>query len=125
MFKPSYRISIEDCKEIKAAMGDNTPSDVEDALDRDERVNNPKPFIRGGVIYTKPEHRMFILDAEDNGYEIAIYHGRNYWHGPAVRLEAGDRGFITDVPVQYDGLGRGQIVYPAMSDSSLKDAQEN
>lgn len=76
------------------------------------------------VTYTKPEHVQFI---EDMGDEVQLYHGRNFWHGPAVRTDdvMDIMGLNTDVPCQTDQMGFGMIVYPRVSDPSLADAVEN
>jgi hypothetical protein len=70
--------------------------------------------------YTSRECATFAAEAEAAGYEVEDYDGRSYWHGPAVRAESRPE-FIeiiraTTVPVQWDSLGMGWIVYPVASE---------
>lgn len=123
-YKPNFNIPIDALKEVAAAMKNDTPHDIEAAIDRYDTVTKPEPLVRFGVSYTRPEHKHFILDAEDAGYDIRLYRGRWYWVGPAVSLPEGDHGFETNVATQSDQLGRGTIIYPKISDSSLKEAKE-
>lgn len=53
-------------------------------------------------------------------YLVEPYAGRFYWEGPAVRAD-NERELqeiirATTVPVQWDSLGLGYIVYPVQSD---------
>jgi hypothetical protein len=52
--------------------------------------------------------------------EVFHYHGRSMWHGPAVKAgtEAGLQEVIrtTAVPLQWDSLGEGFVIYPKDSD---------
>lgn len=125
MFTPTFRIPIEALREVAEAMQNDTPTEISDAISRHAEVTGDTPIVRYGVDYKKPEHKQFILDAEDAGYEVGLYHGRSFWAGPCVRLEQGDSGFTTDVPTQQDGMGLGMVVYPKTSDSSLRDVQED
>ncbi len=63
------------------------------------------------------KHEQFTQDMEDAGFETEHYRGRFYWEGPAVRVDcrAAFQEIMqaTDVPLQWDDLGLGWIVYPA------------
>ena len=63
-------------------------------------------------------HQQFTEDMEDAGYRVRDYQGRNYYHGPAIRLEEA-RDFqdvvrATKLHLTTDQMGKhGMIVYPA------------
>jgi hypothetical protein len=58
---------------------------------------------------------QFVQDMEDAGFEVSDYHGRFYWHGPAVSCDRDEHQEViraTSVRLQHDQLGLGVIVYP-------------
>lgn len=60
-------------------------------------------------------YQQFREDMEDAGFDVEDYGGRNYYEGPAVRIEQGDLQNVirsTSVKLQWDQLGLGLIVYP-------------
>lgn len=66
---------------------------------------------------TKAEARdRFRSEMEADGFDVEDYQGRNFYHGPAVRVV--DWGGVerveslTSVEVQNDQMGLGYIVYP-------------
>jgi hypothetical protein len=67
---------------------------------------------------TKEErYAKFTADMEESNYSVEDYRGRNYYHGPAVRIDDGDelQDVIraTDVRVRWEALGRdGLIIFP-------------
>lgn len=124
-FNPKFSISIQTLLEVSTALGDKCPAEIAEVVEMYAELTSPNPIERNGVKYTKPDHKQFILEAENAGYDVRLYHGRFYWHGPAVAVEAGDSGFTTSVKTQHDSLGLGRIIYPIIPDSSLKDVHEN
>jgi hypothetical protein len=67
--------------------------------------------------YTEPSCVQFVKDMEAADIEVEHYRGRYYWEGPAVRV--GHPHFVqraTKVPVQWDRMGLGIIVYPKSKD---------
>jgi hypothetical protein len=64
------------------------------------------------------DEARFIEQAYEEGYEVEVYHGYSYRVSPAVRVnddsELVDIIRATDMPVRWDGLGSGYIVYPLM-----------
>lgn len=68
-------------------------------------------------MYTEPDALQFVEDMRDIGLNVEHYHGRSFWHGPAVRVDGlQDAMSYTRVPVQWDNMGRGYIVYPWVGD---------
>ena len=61
-------------------------------------------------------HETFALDMDEHDIPVDHYHGRAFYRGPAARAD-NDEAFqeiirATDVPLQWDSLGLGYIVYP-------------
>ena len=70
--------------------------------------------------YNLKSHKKFVKDMEKAGLEPRFYQGRYYWRGPAVSVSDLQEAMSnTKVKCQWDSLGRGYIVYPVESDSSL------
>jgi len=65
----------------------------------------------------KNEHSCFKKEAEAAGFKVEHYNGRNFWKGPAVRVESKEEALslirATSVTLQWDNLGLGFIYYPA------------
>lgn len=64
---------------------------------------------------TDDRHQTFTDDLEAAGYQVEPYRGRFYYHGPAVRIakdELQDVIRATSLPLQWDQLGKGLVVYP-------------
>lgn len=67
--------------------------------------------------YTERNCIKFVKDMKKAGLEPYHYHGRYYWHGPAVTVKNVQLAFsATKVPCQYDQMGLGYVVYPRASD---------
>lgn len=67
----------------------------------------------------KAEHAKFTRDMEAAGLEVEHYHGRSFWHGPAVRVDSLQEAMSeTRVKVQWDNMGLGYIVYPVANEGS-------
>jgi hypothetical protein len=63
-------------------------------------------------------HKQFVADIEDAGLTPQDYHGRFFWHGPAVAVDDLQEALgATKVKCQWDSLGMGFIVYPVTSRS--------
>lgn len=65
-------------------------------------------------------HDRFVKELEAV-YDVEHYHGRGFWHGPAIRVngtgELQTAIRLTSDPLQWDTMGRdGFIVYPILSD---------
>ncbi len=77
-------------------------------------------------VYGNPLLARFVADIEAAGFEWEHYNGRYFWHGPAVRTRAPGEPTIeptlqevmrvTAVPLQWDNMGLGLIVYPIASE---------
>lgn len=71
--------------------------------------------------YTDPNCVEFVSDMQDAGLTVEHYFGRFFWEGPAVRVdELHDAMQHTHIPVQYDSMGLGYIVYPKASDKGTQ-----
>lgn len=70
--------------------------------------------------YTAPDALQFVDDMERAGLNVEHYHGRYWWHGPAVRVDDLQTAMMeTRVPVQWDSMGMGYIVYPVNGDKGV------
>ena len=64
-------------------------------------------------------YNQFTSDMLAAGYKVVSYHGRFYYHGPAVHTGYDNQPTVQDViratkiTIQQDSLGLGQIVYPS------------
>jgi hypothetical protein len=68
--------------------------------------------------YTVPEVIQFVEDMRQALLPVEHYHGRFWWEGPAVRVDDLHTAMqATRVPVQWDSMGMGYIVYPRIGDS--------
>jgi hypothetical protein len=82
--------------------------------------------MSGATFYTPgSDAERFVEETEANGLVTEHYHGRFWYEGPAVRA-ADDHEFqlvlrSTTVPVQWDSLGLGYIVYPRRGDNGLSE----
>lgn len=60
----------------------------------------------------------FVKDMRRASYAPRDYHGRNYYHGPAVECPAMEEFQAimraTSLTLQWDDLGKGRIVYPIL-----------
>ena len=77
-----------------------------------------------GVKYTMPEHIDFVQQVLDAGRKVTCYHGRYYYHGPAVTCDSMSEMVSLGIqcPVQSDSLGYGSIIYSTVSDPALANA---
>src|SRR5687768_9684889 len=72
--------------------------------------------------YTAPDAVQFVEDMQSHGYAVEHYHGRSFWHGPAVRTDDEDGPDLQDViratsvKLQWDSMGYNEIVYPITGD---------
>jgi hypothetical protein len=65
-------------------------------------------------------HKQFIKEVEEIGYEISLYHGRNFFHGPCIKgNDLQNMIRATSVQCNWDSLGLGFVVYPEISDPFL------
>ena len=79
----------------------------------EEKEENDNDKENGEDVY-----EQFVKDMEKAGIEYEEYHGRYFYHGPAVRTN--EKGFPTrqdviretKVSLQWDNLGSDWIVYP-------------
>ncbi len=63
----------------------------------------------------------FCKDMDIAGLEVEHYQGRNFWQGPAVRVDHPSEVVNnTEVKCQWDNMGLGWIVYPRASDKGSK-----
>ena len=71
-------------------------------------------------------YKQFVKDMEAVGYEVRDYHGRFFYHGPAVATREKDGPTLQDViratkvPVQWDNLGLDYIVYPQRQSGGIQ-----
>ena len=132
MNEPKITLTLKDAKELLHLVGAANTEDndticnlvgaVEEVEDRQNLFETG--YEVGGVIYTKPDHIQFCLDAEDAGLDVKLYHGRFFYHGPSVTVErVGD--FQTSVKTQQDNMGLDMVVYCNTSDSTLKNARSD
>ena len=60
-----------------------------------------------------PDICRFMRNMKKAGLKIEYYQGRNFWTGPAVRVDdIQDALSNTKVKCQWDNMGLGYIVYP-------------
>jgi hypothetical protein len=104
------------CKECKGLMIDVTvPDDQKNTITL--WCNRCK---QGRCVWKNPRFQKFQDDMVKAGFNVRPYHGRFFYHGPAVETggRSGDNPELDDViratkvKVQWDELGLGQIVYP-------------
>lgn len=61
-------------------------------------------------------YAKFKEDLEEAGFDVEDYKGRNFFAGPAVRIDSTNELQevirATEINVQWDQLGLGLIVYP-------------
>ncbi len=87
-----------------------------DIKERRDAIDSPfqtalKIFILPN--YTDPKHKMFVSSCYLSGLIIRHYHGRNNYIGPAVYASDPNEVIkISTVPVIYDSMGKGYIIYP-------------
>ncbi len=63
--------------------------------------------------YGNDSHTRFAADLTAAGFCVYDYHGRNFYSGPAVDCDSvQDVIRATSVEVQWDGMGKGFVVYP-------------
>lgn len=87
-------------------------------------VEEITPTTVNGVEYTKREHIQFIEDMEGE-QDVYLYRGRGMWRGPAVNVDnVSEVQRLTSVPLQWDSMGLGMVVYPVEGDYSLRNAHE-
>jgi hypothetical protein len=88
-----------------------TLADAQYALKENRVRRNSTPLTMKEERYAKFEH-----EAEAAGYPVKEYHGRYFYVGPAVFIEAEDLQALiraTTMPLQWDSMGKsGLVVYP-------------
>lgn len=79
-----------------------------------------------GVEYTIRDHVRFVRDMRRAGLKPQLYHGRFFFHGPAVVVGDRTEPFAhTAVELQWDQYGTDQwFVYPRETDRTLEGARE-
>jgi hypothetical protein len=72
--------------------------------------------------YTNKDCVRFVKDMTKAGLEPYHYHGRFFWHGPAVNVDnLQDALSNTKIKCQWDSMGLGYVVYPITSDKGDTD----
>jgi hypothetical protein len=75
--------------------------------------------------YQHPDHVQFVEDMEETGLDVRHYRGRFFWRGPAVVVDdLQDALGATEVPCQWDNMGRGWVVYPKAHDHLADDPDD-
>lgn len=63
--------------------------------------------------YASKDCNKFVKDMERAGLKVEHYRGRNFWEGPAARVnDLQDALSETKIRCQWDQMGLGFIVYP-------------
>lgn len=61
----------------------------------------------------KADILKFMQDMRKAGLSLMFYQGRNFYKGPAVRVNMIQDGLsLTKVKCNYDNLGKGYVVHP-------------
>lgn len=76
--------------------------------------------------YDDANCNRFVRDMEKAGFEVEHYRGRNYYTGPAVRVE-GQKEMLaviraTKITLQRDDMGLGSIWYPVDRGTLIEEA---
>ena len=68
---------------------------------------------------------QFEEDMAEADFDVRHYHGRSFWHGPAVETDDLQRAIrATTVRVQWDAMGRdGYIVYPVAAETEYESCK--
>ena len=75
--------------------------------------------------YDNEDCNQFVRDMEDIGMITRNYHGRNFYEGPAISCDnIQDVLSKTEVPCQWDQLGKGFIVYPKSCGKMIREADD-
>lgn len=83
-------------------------------------MRQKKTITLGEVEYTKSNHVKFVEDMKKARLDVELYHGRNFYHGPAVRVPSIQMVLsATQVSCVWDLMGQGFIVHPKASDDKL------
>jgi hypothetical protein len=97
-------------------------SELASSIETYDLVHSTEPLWREDINYRLRDHKQFILDMEAVGFDVRLYHGRCFFHGPAVAVDdIGGAISKTSIECAWDDLGKGYIVYPKLSDSSLRN----
>jgi len=68
------------------------------------------------LVYKEKHAKKFVKDMTDAGLSPYHYHGRYYYHGPAVNCQSWLEAMrSTRVNCTYDQMGKGFVVYPRVS----------
>ena len=68
---------------------------------------------------------QFIQDMEERGLECFHYRGRFFYEGPGVDVDQLQEAMQhTQVPVQWDSLGLGFVVYPKASGKLIEESSD-
>ena len=71
--------------------------------------------ILAGDIYRQSRYNKFAKDMKTAGFKPYHYRGRFYYEGPAVNCDQEEFQTVlgaTKIPVQWDDMGLGKVVYP-------------
>lgn len=79
-----------------------------DMMELDEKMQ--ACVIQAGEEGNEDIHR-FVADCQEMGFEVEYYRGRNFYYGPAVRLDLQTVAQITNVQLKQDQMGMGYITY--------------
>lgn len=68
---------------------------------------------------------QFLEDMQSRGLEPFHYHGRFFYQGPAVDVDHLQEAMQhTSIPVQWDSLGLGFVVYPKASGKLIEESSD-
>jgi hypothetical protein len=83
-------------------------------MDYDSRYEEATPTVEDTAKWEAvADHKQFVSDMEDAGLAPYDYHGRFFWHGPAVDVDDLQEALgATKVRCQWDSMGMGYVVYP-------------
>jgi hypothetical protein len=82
--------------------------------------------LKGGSTMPITETEKFEDEMAEAGFEVFHYHGRFFWHGPAV-VTSDPQAVIraTTVRVQQDSMGMGAVIYPLLSEPNWDTCQRS
>jgi len=102
------------------------PTDFDDERDHElEEDDAPTPGDYATWDKT-PEHKQFVEDMEQALLAPYQYSGRFFWNGPAVTVDHLQEAMSkTTVPVQWDSMGMGYVVYPVATRRTEDPSDDN
>ena len=76
--------------------------------------------------YTDLKARKFVYQMLQNGFQVQHYNGRNFYQGPTVVVDSGERDSVAracDCQLQSDNMGYNIILYPTFKADFVEDGQ--